>query len=272
MTSPLVSVVIPTVSSRKKYLERAVDSVLNQSYGNVELVVVNEGLSATVQRNMGIDRSNGDFIAFLDDDDIWHRDKLEKQLCYMDDNPDCSICICYSDDRRIGDGRVSRPPDYVFHSDLVRGFNLSSTSSYLVRRYALDMLKARDGFYFDESLPTGHEYDLALRITRFHPVVTVPEVLMVQNKSIGQISTNWNKKVRGQYCFMMKYGEEYSMLDYVKRVGLVFLFFMGNFVGDRVMLPINYMKDLSEAGFKDKDLRFRTSAAIKKLVSRGVKL
>ncbi len=69
---PLVSVVIPTIPSRSQLLTRALSSVQDQTYGmkNIEIVVVNEGLPATTQRNIGIERSHGDFIAFLDDDEL----------------------------------------------------------------------------------------------------------------------------------------------------------------------------------------------------------
>jgi glycosyltransferase involved in cell wall biosynthesis len=246
--SPLVSVVIPTIKSRKKYLERAVDSVLEQTYNNIEIVVVDEGLPATVQRNIGIERAKGDFIAFLDDDDEWMPEKIEKQMELLKQHPLASICISYSDDRRIGNGRISKPNWVSLHKDLVNGFNLSSTSSYLVRKYALDQTKRKYGYYFDESLPSGHEYDLALRLTEnSHIVICFPEILMIQHKSEGQISTNWGKKVRGQYRFMEKWGHEYSVIDYLKRIGLIGLFWLGYIFGDSIMYPINFMKELGES-------------------------
>ena len=246
MNEPLVSVVIPTISSRKKFLERALNSVYGQTYKNIEMVVVNEGLPATVQRNIGIRRSNGEYIAFLDDDDEWLPTKIEKQVKYMQENPNAAICICYSNDRRIGNGKISRPPNMIEHVDLVDGFNLSSTSSYLVRASVLHIMDAEKGYCFDESLLTGHEYDLALRITKEHDIITVPEVLMIQNKSPNQISTNWNNKARSQFIFINKWGNEYKTIHYMKRIALAFLFWAGNLFGDRIMIPINFMKDLHE--------------------------
>lgn len=252
---PLVSVVIPTIPSRSALLTRALKSVKEQTYGaeHIEVVVVNEGLPATVQRNIGISRAHGDFIAFLDDDDTWDPTKIEKQVDYLLKHPSVCLVICYSLDLRRNPSRVSRPPSVITHSDLVKGFNLSSTSSYLVRDISLRYLKQMTGTWFDESLPCGHEYDLALRLSleymsQFHDIHCIPEVLMTQYKTPGQISENWGKKVRGQYHFMSKWGHEYGVLEYCKRIGLVGLFWLGYVFGDRVMIPINVMKEFHERG------------------------
>lgn len=310
MKKPLVSVVIPTLPKRKKLLERAIKSVLKQTYKNIEIIPVVEGNSACEARNIGIKRAKGELIAFLDDDDTWYPTKIEKQVNYLIKNPYVPLVICYSDDKRRHDGRISRPPAIIDHKELVKGFNLSSTSSYVVRRsvlekvkekklskfkakrcnsckYALECwydfeigiwnnekLKCNDirkelekgktrEVYFDESAPSGHEYDLALRITEL-PVVEhktkentlviepsnihcIPEILMTQYKTPGQISENWGRKIRGQYFMMHKWGHQYSIKEWIKRIGLLGLFFGGYFVGDAVMYPINFMKGLYEA-------------------------
>ena len=241
-----VSAVIPTIKTRKKLLERALLSIKKQTYKDIETVVVDEGLPATTQRNIGIERSKNNFIAFLDDDDEWIENKIELQMEVMKKHPDCPIVTCYADDRRRHDGRVSKPPLVNTHKMLVKGFNMSSTSSYLCRKYALDLLKEQDGFYFDETLPSGHEYDLALRMSKYHDIRCVPEILMIQHKSPGQISGAWGKKIRGQYAMMHKWGFEYNIVEWLKRIGLIGLFFMGFFIGDMIMYPINFMKELHE--------------------------
>jgi len=248
---PLVSVVIPTLPERKHLLQRAVASVHAQTYSNIEIIPVSDGSNACEARNIGITKAQGDFIAFLDDDDTWYPMKIEKQVKHMLEHPSICLVICYSDDQRRYPHRISHPPDIVKHSDLVKGFNLSSTSSYLVRRYALEMVYNETGCFFDESLPSGHEYDLALRMTlrslsRYHEIHCIPEVLMTQYKTPGQISENWGRKIRGQYRFMEKWGYEYGLLEYCKRVGLIGLFWLGFLFGDRVMIPINLMKDLHD--------------------------
>ncbi|MBS3778326.1 MAG: glycosyltransferase, partial [Candidatus Thermoplasmatota archaeon] len=177
--TPLVSVVIPTLPSRKQVLQRAVRSVKNQTYRNIELLTITEGNNACEARNIGIDRSHGEFIAFLDDDDTWKPTKIEKQVNEMRSYPWCPLCVTYSHDLRFGQDRINKPPRLITHKELIKSFNLSSTSSYLVRKYSLKVLKITEGHYFDETLKSAQEYDLAIRITKNgHDVITVEEPLI----------------------------------------------------------------------------------------------
>ena len=101
-TTNLVSIIIPTYN-REKYLEEAILSIINQTYKNFEILVIDDGSKenyaericnkynnctylykknggVSSARNFGIKKSKGDFIAFLDDDDVWKINKLEIQL------------------------------------------------------------------------------------------------------------------------------------------------------------------------------------------------
>ena len=114
--SALISVVIPTYN-RKTLLMRAVDSVLKQTYSNLEVWIIDDGSTdgtekaveayqdkrvhyarmtknsgPSAARNEGIRRANGEIIAFLDSDDIWHSNKLEKQVKKINDN--CQAVFC----------------------------------------------------------------------------------------------------------------------------------------------------------------------------------
>ena len=244
---PLVSVVIPTVSGREELLKRAVSSVHNQTYKNIELIVVNEGLSATRQRNIGISRSCGELVAFLDDDDEWLPEKLCLQMQTLQENKDAVCCISYMDDRRF-EGRLSCPPCRTRHIDLLKGHNISNTSCFLVPRSILDCIRMGNDGFFDESLPAGHETDLALRLSRWGDIVCTPEVLAIQHRSNSQISGCWDKKIRGQFAFIRKWSMEMTMFQVVKRVCLMMLFFGGYVFGSRVMTPINVLKDRREHG------------------------
>ena len=84
-------------------------SVKNQTYKKIELIVIDEGLSAPVQRNIGIKRSKGEFIAFLDDDDTWMPEKIEEQVKLLNHKKfiNVGLCITWMLDKRFGNERIS---------------------------------------------------------------------------------------------------------------------------------------------------------------------
>src|SRR5699024_3826925 len=121
--NPLVSIIMPAYNS-KKYLEEAIHSVIKQTYKNWELLIVDdcskdntleilknyssqdhrikystleENSGPAVARNQAIDMANGSYIAFLDSDDLWFENKLEKQLIFMQKND-----YNRSEERRVG--------------------------------------------------------------------------------------------------------------------------------------------------------------------------
>lgn len=146
----LVSIIMPVFNS-ERYVEEAINSVLAQTYTFWELLVIDDnstdcsvslikkfvekdqriqllrndnstGLPAT-PRNMGIRKARGRFIAFLDSDDIWLPDKLEKQLVLFDDP---KTAIVYSDYEKISEegvraGRIFKAPSYVDYKCLLKG-------------------------------------------------------------------------------------------------------------------------------------------------------
>lgn len=102
--TPLVSVITPFYNN-KMWLEEALESVFNQSYQNLEVIIINDGSKDNIDevmlkypnfhfykttnngagaaRNMGIEKALGDYICFLDSDDLWEKEKIEKQIKFM---------------------------------------------------------------------------------------------------------------------------------------------------------------------------------------------
>ena len=240
---PLVSVIIPTLPHRKKVLERALKSIKSQTYSNLEIITVTEGHSGGEARNIGISKAKGKYVAFLDDDDTWEPTKIQKQLKEFEKHPVASICITYSSNYVHDAEPLSTPPPIITHKMLIKSFNMSTTSTFLVRRETLNKLKETDGCCFDEKLKSGQEYDFAIRATKNnHYIITVEEALVNRYASEGRISDNWNKKISGTLRIYKKYHSEYSMQDHVKTLGLLLLFLLGHLLGARTHKVLLFIK------------------------------
>jgi glycosyltransferase involved in cell wall biosynthesis len=190
---PKVSVVIPTYN-RHQFLQGAIVSVLNQTFEDFEIIVVddaskddtptvvsslsdkrvkyvrhpaNRGGSAA--RNTGILRSDAKYVALLDDDDEWHPDKLKMQVDLID-KADLIVGVVYTGydiiDRTTGAalGRIVPSKKGDLSKALLSQNYLGGSSSVLLRRECFEQVGL-----FDESLPSFQDYDMWIRIsTAFH--------------------------------------------------------------------------------------------------------
>lgn len=195
-----ISVVISTFN-RAHLIDRAIQSVLDQTYPASEVIVVDDGSTdetvATVSnkspsvnlvaqsnkgvsaaRNAGIKFATGEWIAFLDSDDEWKNDKLEKQVEAI--RKSHGMEVCHTDEIWIRNGRRVNPmskhkkPDgWIFKKCL--SLCCVSPSSVMIKKSLLEKVGL-----FDESLPACEDYDLWLRIFSQEPVLLVPESLLVK--------------------------------------------------------------------------------------------
>jgi glycosyltransferase involved in cell wall biosynthesis len=194
-----VSIIIPTYN-RPGYLSGAIETALNQAYNNVEIIVVddgsekeyskdiisqypdsiklaindtNKGLSAT--RNKGIRQSSGSYIAFLDDDDRWHRTKLAEQVKVLEQNPQAGLATCLvaaiTPDNELVHCETKAPSGDC-SDELLISNTIGTPSRILVRRSAID-----DVGKFDESLPTKQDWDFYLRLCQSWEIAAVSEHL-----------------------------------------------------------------------------------------------
>ncbi len=198
---PQVSVVIP-VHNREALIDRAVDSVLAQTHGDFELLVVDDASTdgtvarllarvpdprlrllrhevnrgAAAARNTAIKAARGEFIAFLDSDDEWLPEKLERQLACMAAAPDDVLMCCTGywmmrERSREVTARIpqSRGP---WRDTLLGGCTLSPGSTAFIRRRAFDI----HGL-LDESLGRLEDWDWLLRYAAQHDLVVIGEPL-----------------------------------------------------------------------------------------------
>jgi len=187
--SPRVSVIIPTFN-RLAFVTEAIESVRKQTYADYELIVVDDGSTdetpqmlhrqpdittirqphrgVSAARNRGIAQARGTYLAFLDSDDLWMPQKLEKEMAFLEANT--GIPVCYTDEIWIRRGRRVNPKKrhqkysgWIFPQCLP--LCIISPSSVVIHR---DIFKAAG--LFDEALPVCEDYDLWLRITSRYPV------------------------------------------------------------------------------------------------------
>lgn len=203
MQEPFISVVIPTHNSRN-FIVSALNSVYRQSYRNFEVVVSDDGSvddtaevaeslfsnhadikarlvknqhkGAGFARNQGVLNSSADWIAFLDSDDLWYQDKLEKTAAAIRANPKIDLW-CHSELMKTCNGNM--PLEHYKHFDkdidpfisLYRKNSLSP-SAVVVRKDTL----LRAGL-FDESLPSAQDYELWMRLAKIAKIDFIKDVL-----------------------------------------------------------------------------------------------
>lgn len=183
--APLVSVVVPTYGRDPEHFREAVASVAAQTYGPVELIVVDDSpsdVSGTVDgdrfarvervrgvdhegagdaRNTGIWRASGEYIGFIDDDDRWHPEKLARQVEVINEE---DVGVVYTALEYVRDGEVVRSGSAPATGDLTRhlleGGSLGTFSTLLVR----SALVPRAGF-IDSALPVLEDREWCLRLS-----------------------------------------------------------------------------------------------------------
>lgn len=217
----LVSVIIPTYR-RSDMLDRAIQSVLCQSYDNIELLLVNDNvpgdeyslslfqrakkyesdarfklilqekhINGAAARNEGIRQSKGEYIAFLDDDDWWEPEKIRKQVDVLSNLPNewGGVSCKYSFVDRNGDiiGRSSDYEDGNIYIDILNLITDVTTCSLLLRHTALD-----EAGWFDETLTRHQDFQLLVNFTYRYKLKLVGEYLLnidvsdAQNRPDGE--------------------------------------------------------------------------------------
>ena len=229
-----ISVVIPCFN-RKNTLPRSIDSVINQTYKPSEIILVDDGSTdgtrdfilksypnikyffqtkkgVSSARNKGIRESSSKWIAFLDSDDEWLPQKLEKQKTQLEKHP--GIFISHTNEIWIRNGvRVNQMKKhqkyggYIFDKclDICR----MSPSSVLIHNRVLE-----DVGVFDEKLQVCEDYDLWLRITSKYSVLFEKELLIIK---YGGHKDQLSKVKEGIEQFRIQSLEKILTLNHLKK-------------------------------------------------------
>jgi len=246
-STPVISVVIPVYNGAKT-IKETIESVLQQSYENFEIIVINDGsqdetlavinsikdqrikvfsysnAGLSASRNRGFAQARGEFIAFLDADDLWTKDKLEAQLEALQQNPQAAVAYSWTD-HIDENGKFLRPASYnscngnVYQRLLIGNF-LVSGSNTLIRTQALTKVGG-----FDESLNSAEDWDMWLRLASLYEFVVVPRPQVLYRISPYSMSANVFKMESASLQVIERaYSQAPEALQHLKKETLAFIY------------------------------------------------
>jgi len=231
-----VSVVIPTFD-RAHMISDALNSIVAQTYRPQEIVVIDDGsndctadmierwqkdntfevrlkylkqsnLGANSARNLGIKESSGDFIAFLDSDDLWHPFKLEKQMEVFCHDPAVGAVYCGLQHVEAETGEVIELMRHSYlQGDILEQMLVSDvtapTSTFVVRKDVFEQ-----SGYFDVGLSARQDWDMWIRVASVCKIGCVPEVLIdLRDHAGSRTATDPDREIRAYTAIMEKYSE-----------------------------------------------------------------
>lgn len=207
---PKVTVIIPAYNA-EKFIEQTIDSVLAQTFRDFEIIVINDGSNdktaeivnsygfsvrciqttnggVSRARNLGINNALGEYIAFLDSDDLWEPTKLEKQVALLDENPHIGLCFTALERvdqnlKLIGKTEAHNYPDFcealLLYSCVVTG----SCSSVMLRTKI-----ARQAGGFDTRFTNYEDWEYWLQLSLITEFAPISEYLVKYRTVAGSAS------------------------------------------------------------------------------------
>lgn len=220
---------MPTYN-REKTIKKAIESVLDQTYENFELIVIDDAScdntkkvienytdnrikyiyckrnsGANVARNIGMTNADGEYLAFLDSDNRWIPEKLQKQMELFESEPD--VAMIFSAFNYIENGKVSLKPRSLIpfeeFDDLKRVLqinNVVDTSTMIIKKECIE-----DVGVFDEEMPRLQDYEFAIRISERYKTKFIPEPLVDVYRSEVSISTNFDALEKANILIIKKH-------------------------------------------------------------------
>jgi len=225
--SPTITVIMPTYN-RASLISRALKSVVNQTLNDLEVIVVDDASTDNTNnvvknfsdtrvkyirhsenkggpsaRNTGIEIAKGEFIAFLDDDDEWTPEKLEKQLSkFSHCHESIGLVYCGFDYTILNQSIYTSTPNLrgnLFNRILETNI-IGSVSLPLIRKDCFSQIGM-----FDESLESCQDWDFWIRLSKSYEIDFAPEILVRRYIHGNQITTNLNKKILGREMILNKH-------------------------------------------------------------------
>ncbi|MGB3405555.1 MAG: glycosyltransferase [Microcoleaceae cyanobacterium] len=210
--SSLISVIIPVYNGETTICE-TIQSVLNQTYSNFELLIINDGSTDNTlemissfedsriqvfsyenagqgaSRNRGLKQAKGEYVSFIDADDLWTVEKLEDQITALQQYPEAAVAYSWTDYVTELGEFISHAPQRLYQGNVYARLLLSdfigSGSNVLIRKSAILELNG-----FDQSLPPAEDWDMWLRLAARYPFTVVPKPQILYRVSPHSSSFN----------------------------------------------------------------------------------
>ena len=225
---PLISVVI-TAYNVESFIVQSIVSALNQTCTNLEVIVVDDGskdgtVKAVEQfddarlrliqkenggcasaRNAGVEVARGDFISFLDGDDFWMLNKLERELKWFESHPNADLVFSWSlivdeHGESLGILKSNTQRSFSF-DDLLIENPIGNGSAVLIKKKALDQAGL-----FDESLPASSDTDMWLRLARLNNdnFICLPQIFTCYRRRASQTTSNYRRMEKSYELILAK--------------------------------------------------------------------
>lgn len=234
-----VSIILPTYN-RRYCIQRAIDSVLSQTWQDYELIIIDDGSTDGTEeyicsltdkrikyvrlgknsgvaraRNIGIENAAGEYIAFQDSDAEWGKNKLEKQVYCLDSSKQ-EVAMVYSPYKRIyRDYAIVYPalnvPLEEKSGQIIRYLlehPLVDTPTMLVRKNVLYEVGG-----FDPVMSALEDYELSIRIAERYQIHIIDEILVLSYDNEDSISNNAASYIRNSFYLLKKYREVFAKYD-----------------------------------------------------------
>lgn len=237
MEKPLVSVGVIALNA-EKHIATAIRSIQNQTYENLEIIVIDDGSTdqtydiiksiqdnriilrknnqnkgVAYSRNRYLELATGKFLAVLDADDEWKKNKIEVQVLFMQNNPDCVACGTYANriDRLLKTKQVWKYPtnskDCKVH--LMWG-NIAIHSTILIRTSIINKF----GLKYNEDLKQAEDYNLYTNLIAHGEIINIPKVHLTYNIHQDQLTS----KKKGEQV----YSATIVATNYLSKLGFKF--------------------------------------------------
>jgi glycosyltransferase involved in cell wall biosynthesis len=244
-----ISIIIPTYN-RKKLLQRALASIIQQNYKNIEILVIDDASTQDIKtvvqsfkddriiylkneqnkgsnfsRNLGLRTANGDYIAFLDDDDYYSNEsKFKKQLELFSHNNKLVFVGCGYFDKSMDRKRIPKIRGNI-SENLLLSFSDIETSTVLIKNEVIKKV----GF-LDERLPSEQNHDYFYRISKYGEFDYINEVMVIKDNPTIQISSSSKNKLLGYVLFHKKHYGSFKQLAWKKFLFALIKFFVVSFL------------------------------------------